>query len=130
MVTPSSPGDHYRHSSCPGREPAAGPHHTARAPVVCPVPAPLCCSTVVVSGGHRIDVFVWYMALFFSVFILFVFLFILFLADLRVCPSASLKKVVAVLSFMRKVKRKSGEAESGIIDSMCGPLQRTHTQSI
>lgn len=97
--------------------------------MVCPVPAPLCCSTVVVSGGHRIDVFVWYMALFFSVFILFVFLFILFLADLRVCPSASLKKVVAVLSFMRKVKRKSGEAESGIIDSMCGPLQRKHTHT-
>lgn len=72
---------------------------------------------------------------FLSLRLVCVFVCVLFLADLRVCPCASFKKVVAAFSFMRKVKRKrlrggGGGAESGVIDSMCGQyIVHLHTQT-
>lgn len=123
MVTPSGPGDHYRHSGSRETEPAAGPHHTARAPVVCPGTALFCCSIVVfLVVTVLMFFFFWIMLPFLSV--LFVFLCVFYFWLVSVCVHVRLSRKLWLLSLSwGKLKEKDwGErgAESGVIDSMCG----------
>lgn len=83
----------------PGREPAAGPLHTAT--VVCLGTAPFLFFYCGVSGGHCIDVFVLNIVPCSPSFILVCIFGCVFLGDLCLCLFLS------KLSFMRKVKRKT-----------------------